>query len=219
MIEGTNTFYRFFIEQMKELFTEIFNKNLWKDPESVSWPWSNTEQSKYIIQSLPELFKRKKIKSILDIPCGDFFRQKNIDRTNIKYIGADIVEGLINTNKIKYPWTTFEVLDITKDELPKVDVIFVRDCLVHLSFEEVNKALKNICNSWSKYLLVTTFPYHKENIDIETGQRRTLNFLEAPFNFDRPIVSINEGCTEANGQFKDKSLWLRKITDIERFIK
>jgi FMN-dependent NADH-azoreductase len=63
------------------------------------------------------------------------------------YVGADIVDELIQSNKRKYPKHYFRVLDITQDELPKVDLMMVRDCLVHLSDADVKKALTNIKRS------------------------------------------------------------------------
>ena len=38
------------------------------------------------------------IKSILDIPCGDFYWMKGLDLKNINYVGADIVAPLIKKN-------------------------------------------------------------------------------------------------------------------------
>ena len=83
---------------------------------------------------------------------------------------------------------SFEVIDLTKDHLPSTDLLFVRDCLVHLSFENIHNAIKNIKESGSKYLLTTTFPDCKSNYDIKTGSWRKINLLKAPFHFPKPIV-------------------------------
>lgn len=105
-----------------------------------------------------------------------------VDLSDIKYTGADIVPDLIPLNKEKYPKYDFKVLDLTTDNLPKVDLIFCRDCLFHLSNNLIVEALKNIKKSGSKYLLTTTFPEHKiANRDIEIGQWRIINLEIEPF--------------------------------------
>lgn len=199
---------------MKDVFTKIYDDNWWNNQESVSWSGSTNEQTKKIIKELPNLFSEFKIYSMLDLPCWDFNRMYYVPFRDVEYIGADIVDDLIKKNRDKYPSKKFIVLDLATSILPRVDLIFVRDCLVHLCLADVIKALRNICESGSKYLLVTTFPEHKEYIEIPTGSWRTLNFQQPPFNFPKPIAIINEWCTEANGMYTDKSLWLWEISTI-----
>ena len=85
---------------------------------------------------------------MLDVPCGDFQRMQYIE-LNCKYLGGDIVPELIAENQKKYTSdkVSFVELDITKDEIPQVDLIFCKDCLQHLSYESVKKALKNFKKS------------------------------------------------------------------------
>jgi hypothetical protein len=93
-------------------------------------------------------------------------------------------------------------------------MIIVRDCLVHLSYEDINSAIKNIKSSGSKYLLTTTFTNYHLNHDIVTGDWRPLNLQEKPFNFSSPILVINENCTEGNGEYKDKSMAMWDISKV-----
>ena len=106
-------------------------------------------------------------------------------------------------------------LNLINDRLPKVDLIFCRDCLVHFSFADIILALENVCNSQSNYLLTTTFVDRKDNYDISTGGWHAVNFELSPFNFPKPILTIMEGCTEGGSIFKDKSLGLWEIADIQ----
>ena len=48
------------------------------DSNSFSGTGSNLDQTKEIIKKLPILIKNYKIKSILDIPCGDFLDEGSI---------------------------------------------------------------------------------------------------------------------------------------------
>lgn len=108
----------------------------------------------------------------------------------------------------------FIVLDITQDDLPEAEVMLCRDCLVHLSFADIQRFIQNLKRSKIKYFLTTTFSERTENKDIATGDWRTLNLEIAPFYFPKPLKVINENCTEGNGKYADKSLTLWKITDI-----
>jgi hypothetical protein len=201
------------IGDIKKIFTDIFLKNEWGGAESVSGPGSNLEQTKVLINKLPLLFKQYNIQSILDIPCGDFYWMSNVDLTGIDYTGADIVDRIIYDNQNNYPKYSFINLNLVSSRLPKTDLIFCRDCLVHLPYDDIYKAINNIKNSGSKYLLTTSFTDH-DNIDMFIGGWRPINLCKEPFNLPKPIYIINEGCTEDDGNYKDKSMHLWQIKDI-----
>lgn len=206
---------RLSLKSTEQVFTHIHHKNIWGDQSSVSGPGSNNVQTQVVKTELPRVLNTFGCKSMLDIPCGDFYWMKDVSLPGIQYIGADIVAGLIDQNsEFVSPVRTFCKLDLIKDPLPSVDLIFCRDCLVHLSFSDIFEALSNICESDSTYLLTTTFTDRLNNRDIVTGDWRPLNFELAPFFFPPPIQLINENCTEGGDIYKDKSLGLWKVSDI-----
>ena len=179
---------------------------------------SEIEYTSILRSTLPKIITSFDIKSICDAPCGDFNWMKEVDLSKIDYVGADIVDELIYKNIRKYKHRKnlkFKVLNLISDTLPKTDILILRDCLVHLSNKDIYSAIKNIKSSGSKYLLSTTFIDHQLNIDIVTGDWRPLNLQKHPFNFPSPILIINENCTEANGEYSDKSLALWDINKIE----
>lgn len=196
-------------------FTNIYNKNLWGSNESISGPGSDLVQTKEIIKEYPNILRDFKIKSLLDIPCGDFNWMQKVELDGIQYVGGDIVKEVILLNNQKYGADNvkFEYLDILKNELPNVDLITCRDLLVHFSYDDIFKAIENIKNSNSKYLLTTSFTQHS-NQDILTGDWRPLNLEVEPFNFSKSILTINEKCTENDGIYNDKSLMLFEIKDL-----
>jgi len=202
----------------EELFTDVFKRKAWKTKESVSGYGSDLEQTEYIALELPKLFSAFNVSTLLDIPCGDFHWMNTVDLGDVKYIGADIVLGLILENKEKYKTNNIKFVhtNLIADELPKVDLIFCRDCLVHFSFKDIFRALERICNSGSTYLLTTTFPNRSKNRNIVTGRWRTLNFEKTPFNFPKPLQVINEHCEAEDGRYRDKSLGLWRIKDIQK---
>lgn len=198
--------------ELEQTFTNIFNTRSWHSKESISGNGSELVQTKQIINELPILFKKYDIRSMLDIPCGDFNWMQHVDQSHIHYIGADIVAPLINSNKLKYPHIDFRHLDLTKSDLPCVDLILARDVFVHMSYEMIISALENIIKSGSKYLLTTSFTGLIENKDISSGDWRCLNLLVEPFRF-KPIYLINEDCTEGrDNQHNDKCLILFEIS-------
>lgn len=205
---------KFLNKTPKDVFTQKYKHNLWKSEESISGTGSEIRQTELLITELNNLLKKLEVTSLLDIPCGDFNWMQKVELSNINYIGADIVEELILKNRLKFGETKnrkFQVINLITDPLPKADMVLVRDCLVHLSFKDIQKALNNIQLSGAKYLLLTTFTNHTKNFDIVTGAWRPLNFQKRPFNFPKPLLVINEKCTENNGKFEDKSLALCEI--------
>lgn len=198
------------------VFTEIYKENLWGSNESISGPGSAKEQTRAVVEKLPVLLRELAVTSMLDIPCGDFIWLKNADLGEVNYIGADIVDEIVTENRQTFQKDkiSFKKLNLISDLLPKVDLIFCRDCLVHFSFDDIRKALQNICQSGSGYLLTTSFKEHTENFDILTGQWRPLNLELHPFLLPKPICMIVEGCTEGESKYADKSLCLWLIDDI-----
>lgn len=193
----------------EEVFTDIFIKNKWNDSESVSGMGSNTHATKTIREELPKFFSELEITSLLDIPCGDFNWMKQLNWEGITYIGADIVEPLIEKNKTKYSDQNkeFRYIDAITDPLPKVDLIFCRDMLVHLTLKDAKRVLQNFKASGSRYLLVTTHTLNKTNKDIKTGYWRKLNFERPPFNFPEPLLLIAEESPEKIEYDKHLALW------------
>lgn len=193
----------------KTVFSHIYRNRLWGQAESVSGTGSTLAQTAVLRAQLPALCKRYGIKTLLDIPCGDFNWMRAVDLGGIAYQGADVVGELIQTCRAHYATNDiqFEVMDLLEDPLPQVDLILCRDCMVHFSDRDVFKALENLRNSGSRYLLTTSFSGRASNTDIVTGQWRPLNLEIAPFHLV-PIDRLYEQCTEGAGAFADKSLLL-----------
>jgi hypothetical protein len=195
----------------KELFTSYFYNNTWQGVESVSGPGSDSYLTHNLIREMNALIKFFDIKSILDIPCGDWNYMKHIELDGISYIGADIVDPLIEQNRQKYEsdTITFEVLDIRHDYLPTVDLIITRDCLVHLPNKDIVSALENIKRSESQYLLTTTFNFLSQEVnkDIEIGDWRKIDLMRSPFELISPLRLLMEVGSDWNTIDKCLGLW------------
>lgn len=203
-------------ENLKERFSQIYAANVFGGAESRSGEGSNMVQTAEIRGEIPNLVRQFNIQSFLDAPCGDLHWMKEVDLGVEKYIGVDIVEYLIERNIQQFGSAarTFQCLNLAVDKLPQVDLIFCRDCLVHLSFDDIHKVINNFKRSGSTYLLTTTFTNRHSNDDLGKKVWRTLNLQLSPINFPEPLKLINEKCTEADNQFTDKCLGLWRLEDL-----
>lgn len=192
----------------KDVFENIYKKNLWQSEESVSGIGSEEKSTKSLVKHLPEIFKKLNVRTILDAPCGDFLWMNKVDYKFNRYIGIDIVQDLIIKNKNNYSndINTFLCLNIICDTLPKTDLILCRDCFIHLSFKDIFATIENFKKSNAKYLLTTTYKNLNKNIDIYTGNFRKINLIKAPFLFPIPELEIHEE--------NDKYLSLWRISDL-----
>lgn len=193
----------------EEIFTHIYLANKWGDEESRSGKGSNLAVTESLREALPDMLLQFNINSMLDIPCGDFHWMKEIDLPLTRYQGADIVKPMIEENQVKYgnEKREFLHLDLLRDPLPKVDAIFCRECLVHLSYADIEKALQNIRKSGASYLFTTHFPQRKYNEDIVTGKHHSLNFYLPPFSWPQPELEFVECFAGKRRGNKCLSVW------------
>lgn len=175
-------------------FTAIYETHFWVDDESRSGGGSNLYATEKIRKAIPCLFAKYGVRSVLDVPCGDFFWFKEMALDLDSYIGGDIVVPLIESVAKKYtsPTRSFRVMDLTKDELPDCDLVLVRDCLIHLSFDSIFAALRNIARSKIRYILTTHHADVSINEDIETGSWHAVNLCAPPFSFPPAIELIDD---------------------------
>ena len=191
-------------------FTEIFRTNAWGSAESVSGPGSTVTRGSDFEEELISVLDSWNIRSLVDAPCGDFNWMRHVlARRDLAYTGVDIVAELIAANSSSYttPTRRFICADMTRDDLPKADMILCRDGLVHLSFADARAAIRNFRRSGSSYLLATTFVNHSRNQDVPTGGWRALNLQAAPFSFPAPLALVDERCTQPGGHDKRIGLW------------
>ena len=183
------------IEQpsLEKRFTDIYNENSWESEESRSGPGSELAYTESLRDWLVENVPALEVKVLLDAPCGDFNWMKHVVKLiDVEYVGLDIIPSLIEENTRRYSTQSikFEVADICEDVLPSCDLIMVRDCLFHLSFDDVDKFLRNLSSLDYKYLLTTTHVLVQgfQNSDIESGGFRLIDLFTSPFDFEETKV-------------------------------
>jgi len=198
------------------IFTDVYRRNKWRGSESRSGEGSSIAQTRVLAETLPLLVEEYRMTSLLDIPCGDMHWMSQVELGCVEYIGADIVNEMIERNAKHHgsALRKFVRLDVTRDPLPRVDLIFCRDCLVHLPFRDIAAALANIKRSGARYFMATTFAATPRNENIGLGDFRPINLQTAPFNFPAPLKLVVEGCTESGGRHQDKAMGLWRVDDL-----
>jgi len=198
---------------LERRFKRIYDTNLWGADESNSGLGSEMEATATLRAGLPGLLAGLGANSLLDAPCGDagWIAHANL---GVRITGVDIVPALIESLQGRAASGEFYLADITMDSLPRCDAILCRDCLVHLSFANIERALVNFHRSGATWLITTTFPDWQNNLDCEDGDWRALNFERAPFSWG-PLVGLqNENCNEAGGGWRDKSLGVWRLDTV-----
>jgi hypothetical protein len=179
----------------EKIFLNIYKNDYWKVNDSSSGIGSDLNSTRIYAKALDNFVNRYKIKSIFDVPCGDFiWMNEFLKKKNIRYKGGDIVQELVKDNRKKFPLFEFCNFDLTKDHINEnFDVLHVRDCLFHFSFKDIKKTLKNIINFNTKYILITNHQsFLLKNYDIQTGKFRYLDFSKQPFFFPKPILKLKD---------------------------
>jgi hypothetical protein len=202
---------------LAQRFRHIRDTNLWGAAASTSGLGSEIGATAVLRAKLPKLLEKLGVNSLLDAPCGDA-GWISAAELGARVIGVDIVPGLIERLQARAAAGEisgeYRLADITVDPLPRCDAILCRDCLVHLSFANIERAVANFRASGATWLVATTFPQWQVNRDCEDGDWRALNFERAPFGWGPPVELLNENCLEAGGGWRDKSLGVWRLAEI-----
>lgn len=181
----------------KKKFDEIYKRKYWqKNNLSVSGSGSNENITKKYSSKLIQLLEKYNIKSIFDLPCGDFqWMHKIVKQKKIDYIGGDISSALIKNLKKKYKNYKFLNFDIIQSSnFPVTDLIHIRDCFIHFSNSDIQKSFSNLKkNCKSKYIMISSHnSWLLKNYDIKTGNFRILDLEKEPFELSQSIDKIKD---------------------------
>lgn len=136
---------------------------------------------------------------VVDIGCGDFHIGHQLSAYSKHYIACDVVPELIKSNENRYEINnvSFKVLDACLEELPKGEVVILRQVLQHLSNHDIQKILEKIQGNFRYLVFTDHHPLNIEwipNLDKQTGPNirneisSGLDLTENPFNL-RPVSS------------------------------
>jgi len=191
----------------EQVFTKIYKDGVWgksKDKNQLFFSGSGSHTpfivTTYVDAVQEFLFSFKQKPSVVDLGCGDFSVGSKIRHLCCRYIACDIVKPVIKFNKKKYKNmdVEFKILDITKDELPEGDVVFIRQVLQHLSNDQINSVLPKILSKYKYMVLTEHLPSSEKfihNVDKKAGPDIRLDvnsglvLTSAPFD-----IKIKEEC-------------------------
>lgn len=202
---------------MESTFEPFYAQNLWGDEESGSGPGSSLAKTARLRRELPALLSELRVRTLLDAPCGDFNWMRETALDLELYTGADVVRSIVERNRRLYEDARrrFLVLDVTRDRLPRADLVLCRDMLVHLSFRHAAAAIENFRRSGSEYLLTSTYPGWTRNEDVSTGGFRPLNLQLPPFDFPPPLRFLDEKEPDERAHYHGKGLGLWRLADLQ----
>jgi glycosyltransferase involved in cell wall biosynthesis len=184
----------------QQVFTKIYEDGAWGksiDPKQIYYSGDGSHDHSIVstyVEAIEHFFSIFEIKpSAVDLGCGDFSVGSKVRHLFDKYIACDIVDPVISFNKGKYKNINvdFRVLDITKDDLPDGDVVFIRQVLQHLSNEQISAAISKISSKYKYFVLTEHLPSSDtfiHNLDKPSGPDIRFDFnsgivlTSAPFN-------------------------------------
>ena len=214
--KGLNLVLPFLSEKKK--FSLIYKTKFWKykigSNFSASGAGSDLEATINIRAGLELFFKKFSVKSILDIPCGDFYWMSKLNLDKYKYLGCDLVEQVITDNNLKYKNfknVSFSQFDLINDDINiynNFDFLVIRDCLVHLEESQIRKILNKIFKSKIKFIALTSYEIKDNNISPQKGDRwRPINFLIEPYNLKKPFFKLNDQNELNSAENKKLLIW------------
>ncbi|CAE7356768.1 yoxD [Symbiodinium sp. CCMP2592] len=184
--------------------------------------WATTPVRKF----LRYVFDYLKIRTFLDVPCGDMTWMPEVDLRGVEYFGGDLSSALVASHLQRFAGdrrfaNKFARFDITCMIPPRVDLIHARDVFMHIDTDLSLRAIRNFEGSGSKYLVVPHWPfsdgssneYHPANFELAYQNVHNLNpkasqvigyhhyNLELPpYCFPAPLYWIrNSAIAERNG--------------------
>ncbi len=186
----------------KDTFTRIYDRGYWgrsAEPGDRFFSGSGSHTGEIVdayvravigfLTSLPEKA------DVVDLGCGDFAVGSRIRPYCGRYMGCDVVEGLIARNRTKYADADveFRVVDIINDALPDGDLVFLRQVLQHLSNVDVEQVVRKLEAKYRFLILSEHLPASADfvpnldkprgaNIRIDIGDGSGLVLTEPPFH-------------------------------------
>ncbi|KAI1322770.1 hypothetical protein F5Y16DRAFT_27918 [Xylariaceae sp. FL0255] len=198
------------IKSTAELFSAIYKEDLWRfgdkapDMPFYSGPGSHDADTvEPYVNAVRSFLARTFAKppNVADLGCGDFNIGRQIRNMTNRYTACDIVPELIQYNKIAFAQeenVDFRVVDMISQDLPRADVVLIRQVLQHLSNEQILSIVPKLYQyQWA--VITEHLPFEDDfipNMDIRTGSVRLgkdsgLELTAAPFrlqHFGAPVL-------------------------------
>jgi hypothetical protein len=188
---------------MEAVFTEIYEQCKWgnngnKEYCGSSGPGSHVENNKDYVPFLKNFIIDNKIKTVVDLGCGDFACGKLIyDDLDVLYTGYDTYKKVIDylTTTILEPKYSFTHLDFlnNKECIKNGELIILKDVIMHWPLDDIYSFLDYLVESKKcKYILICNCCNQlQDNTNIKTGDWRQLSCNYLPLKKYNPKKLYN----------------------------
>jgi hypothetical protein len=163
--------------------------------EAVSGSGSAVETQGPLLTFLPRWLATNGIRSMVEASSGHWASgwQRHVRWPRIDYVGADVLKSIVDANSrllqdnanFGLASAHFERVNMVTAALPKADLLFSKDTIIHFSFKRIESLLRlsvTVCPPRFKHVLFVHEPRKGDNVDIEgVDQHHALNLRAAPF--------------------------------------
>ncbi len=179
------------------VFRAAYRTGIWSSTgESLSGAGSELAQTEELRHALPDALRELGVRTLLDVPCGDWNWISRVELPVERYIGGELLPALVEENQARFgsARNEFRVIDLCADPLPAADLLLCRAALIHFSYTDIWRAIAIVLEADITFLATTSHPTTKENSDLPTGiEWRPLNHEAEPFRFPPPLRSLPDG--------------------------
>lgn len=189
---------------LEKTFTEIYEKNIWGNNNCEEYNGSSGSGSSIdfnkssYIPFLQNFIKDNKIKSVVDLGCGDFRCGELLyGDLDINYTGYDTYKKVIEHNKNKFNLEKYNFIHCdfftNKEVIINADLCILKDVIQHWSLDNINIFLDYLVSQKKfKYILICNCSYQtKDNTDIANGDFRPLSSNYFPLKKYNPVKIFN----------------------------
>ena len=168
------------------------------------------------LPNLQQFLSDKPAIKFFDAPCGDFNWMRTFNfAADCAYIGGEIVPELVASLQQRYGRAAGETasrqfirFDLTSDDFPEADIWLCKDCMQHLSNEDINRVIANFRRSKIKIAMISNHSGVRINENIRTGQFRHVDLTLPPFNLPKPRQILLDSPSDSEPRFV--GVWYRE---------
>ena len=164
-------------EERAGVFRDAYKNNAWgRSPRGERYySDSPPELTRPYREYVGDFIRRRGIRTVVDVGCGDFELSGGIDLGDAEYLGLDLYDELIHHTAERHGDARhhFLVCDVVEDELPLGDLCLVSMVLYLLSDRDVKSVLRKLRRY--RYVLITDGqpdvpPHLRRNVDKPTDR-------------------------------------------------
>lgn len=174
------------------IFTSLYEQREWGDGSGQGSTIDFNEEE--YIPFLRNYINEKRIKSIVDIGCGDWQCGPALYfglPTLVSYTGYDAYEGVIKNNQNRYGNECFKFIhtDIQTTALQDAELCILKDVLQHWTNKEITTVMDRLVQQYPR-ILICNCATGSNNDLAQTGQWRPLTCKLPPLSKYNPKVVL-----------------------------